>query len=92
MYTAECLIISKSSLFRIEIWLVSARIPQMAENLSVVDATTARLMCIQEALRKNLKPQDDWADWLKEGIKHVEAGGVITPEWLAETDKENSYI
>lgn len=58
----------------------------------IVDPTTARLWCIQQAVRTAMKMEDEWPDWLIKGIERIEEGGVITPEWLAEQDKENSYI
>ncbi len=57
-----------------------------------VDAVTARLRCIEEAVKKGFTPDDTWSDWLKNGVKVVEEGGVVTPEWLAEQDAKNSYV
>lgn len=62
------------------------------ENSNIVDATTARILCIERAVRHGMEIKEDWPDWLINGVKVIEAGGVISAEWLEEQDKENSYI
>lgn len=62
------------------------------ETLNIVDPTTARLRCIEEAVKTNMPVKDDWPDWLKKGVKAIEDGGVVSPEWLKQQDAENSYI
>lgn len=57
-----------------------------------IDALDERLLCITEAAEKGFKPEDQWADWLKEGVKIKKEGGDVTREWLEEFDRTNSYI
>lgn len=57
-----------------------------------VEPVEGRLRCIEEAVKKGFKEDDQWADWLKAGVKVVSGGGVVTPEWLQKFDESNSYI
>lgn len=61
-------------------------------DIQKVDPSTGRLRCIEEAIKKGFKEDDQWSDWLKAGVKIVEEGGIVTPEWLEEFDKQNSDI
>lgn len=65
----------------------------MAErNTKTQDPAVGRLICIEEAVKNGFTPKDDWADWLKAGVKIVEEGGVVDSDWLQEFDRSNSYI
>lgn len=62
------------------------------ETPSVVDPETARLRCIEDAVRTNMPVKEDWPDWLIKGVRAVEEGGVVDSDWLTKQDAENSYI
>lgn len=64
----------------------------MGKEKIQLDPDALRLACIDEAVEKGFEPDDQWADWLIAGVEIVSKGGVVTPKWLKEFDKSNSYI